>query len=243
MDEICKRDKLPPMEGKAVVILHGLFRSRSAMASLRKAIAGAGAYTVFCMGYPTTRGDVATHARSLDSAVRSLAGISEINFVAHSLGNLVVRHWLKDLADEKRTLPKSQSFGRMVMLAPPNNQPQIATKLIRGSLATFVAGPAAEQLARGWDGLEPKLATPHFEFGILAGGKGDERGYNPLIPGDDDAVITVESTRLPGARDFRLLPVFHSIFMNDKRAQELTVQFLNHGHFESEETRQPIEAA
>lgn len=240
LDEVRKRDRLLAMEGKAVIALHGLFRTRSAMTALRKAIADSGDYTVFCMGYPTTRGSVDSHARSLDSVVRSLEGMSQINFVAHSLGNLVVRHWLQNLAEEKRTLPKGQSFGRMVMLAPPNRQPQLATKLIRGSIATFVAGPAAKELARGWDGLEPKLATPPFEFGILAGGKGDDQGYNPLIPGDDDAVITVESTRLAGARDFRVLPVLHTFFMDNQRAQELTVRFLNDGHFESDDTRQPI---
>ena len=36
LDEIRKRDKLPPMEGKAVIVLHGLFRTRSAMDALRK---------------------------------------------------------------------------------------------------------------------------------------------------------------------------------------------------------------
>ena len=206
------------MEGKAVIVLHGLFRTRSAMTlACTRRSPTSGGYTVFCMGYPTTRGSVDAHARSLDSVVRSLEGISEINFVAHSLGNLVVRHWLKNLDDEKRTLPKGQSFGRMVMLAPPNQQPKLATKLIRGSVANFVAGPAAKELATGWEDLEPKLATPQFEFGILAGGKGDDSGYNPLIPGDDDGVVTVESTRLPGARDFRVLPVLHS-FLHGRQA-------------------------
>lgn len=240
MDEIRTRDKLPPMEGKAVVVLHGLFRTRSAMASLGKSIADTGGYTTFCMSYPTTRGSVETHARSLDTVVRSLEGISEINFIAHSLGNLVVRHWLKDFASAERSLPKGQSFGRMVMLAPPNRQPKLASILVRGAVAQFVAGPAAEELATGWEKLEPRLATPPFEFGVLAGGKGDGRGYNPLIPGDDDGVITVDSTRLPGARDFRLLPVLHSFFMNDKRVHEYAIRFFEHGHFESEETRQPI---
>ena len=241
-DEIRERDRLAPMEGKAIILLHGLFRSRTAMSALCKSINSASNYTTFCMGYPTTRGCVDSHARSLDSVVRSLEGITEINFVAHSLGNLVVRNWLHNLDQEQRTLPTGQSFGRMVMLAPPNRQPQIATKLIRGVVANFVAGPAAQELATGWEGLETKLATPKFEFGILAGGKGDDKGYNPLIPGDDDAVITVESTRLPGARDFRLLPVMHTFFMDNKRAQELTLRFLDHGHFESEEARQPIVA-
>ena len=67
------------------------------MASLCKAVDESGGYTTFCMGYPTTRGSVDSHARSLDSVVRSLEGMSEINFVAHSLGNLVVRHWLHNL--------------------------------------------------------------------------------------------------------------------------------------------------
>jgi hypothetical protein len=241
LQEIRRRDNLAPMQGKAVVILHGLFRTRSAMAKLRTAIAEGGNYAVFCLGYPTTRGSVADHARSLDSAVRSLEGISEINFVAHSLGNLVVRHWLKDRAEAGTVLPAGQSFGRMVMLAPPNFQPQLATKLLRTQFATFIAGAAAEQMATGWDDLESRLATPHFEFGVLAGGKGDNRGYNPLIPGDDDGVVTVESTRLPGARDFRCLPVLHSFFMNDQKVHEMTARFLVHGHFESAESRQPIE--
>jgi hypothetical protein len=240
LDEIRRRDNLPPMQGKAVIVLHGLFRSRSSMERLRTALAAANGYTVFCMGYPTTRGSVSDHADSLNSVIASLEGITEINFVAHSLGNLVVRHWLNDFVHQQRTLPAGQTFGRMVMLAPPNRRPELATKLVRGEVAKFVAGPAAQQLAEGWSKLEPKLATPHFEFGILAGGKGDNRGFNPLIPGDDDAVVTVDSTRLPQARDFRLLPVLHSFFMNDSRVHEMTRQFLTHGYFESEASRQPI---
>ena len=241
MDEIRSRDKLPPMEGKAVVVLHGLFRTRSSMATLGGALSKMGGYKTFCVGYPTTRGSLESHARSLDNVIRSLDGISEINFIAHSLGNLVVRHWLKDFVAAERKLPQGQSFGRMVMLAPPNRQPKLATILVRGAVASFVAGPTAEALATGWETLEPKLATPHFEFGVLAGGKGDDRGFNPLLPGDDDGVVTVESTRLPGARDFRLIPVLHSFFMNDKRVHDYAMRFFEHGHFETAESRQPID--
>jgi hypothetical protein len=240
VDEIRKRDNLQPMQGKAAIVLHGLFRTRSCMSAIGGALTNAGGYTVFCMGYPTTRGSVETHARSLDSVVRSLEGISELNFIGHSLGNLVVRHWLKDFISADRSLPKGQTFGRMVMLAPPNHQPQLATALIRGSLARLVAGPSAEALASGWETLAHRLGTPNFEFGILAGGKQDAKGFNPLLPGDDDGVVTVESTRLAGARDFRILPVLHSFFMNDKRVHEHAIRFLQHGHFVSAETRQPV---
>ncbi len=124
MDDIRTRDKLPAMQGKAVIVLHGLFRTRTSMLSLSQAVRDTGEYTPFCVSYPTTRGSIEMHARSLDNVIRSLDGVTEINFVAHSLGNLVVRHWLKDLAEEGRALPDGQSFGRMVMLAPPNLQPR-----------------------------------------------------------------------------------------------------------------------
>jgi hypothetical protein len=151
-----------------------------------------------------------------------------------------VRHWIGEVAAGNRKLPPGLKLGRMVMLAPPNKRPQIATTLLDNELAGAVAGAAAEELASGWNALEPKLATPTFEFGILAGGKADGRGFNPLLPGDDDAVVTVESTRLVGARDFRTLPLLHSFFMHDARAQELTLRFLTHGHFETDATRQPV---
>jgi hypothetical protein len=169
-----------------------------------------------------------------------IGGITEINFVGHSLGNLVIRHWLGDIAAGRRTVPQGQKLGRMVMLAPPNRHPQIATSLIRGELALSVAGAAARELATGWETLAPSLATPPFEFGILAGGTGNNRGFNPLLPGDNDAVITVESTRLPGARDFRLLPLLHSFIMFDSRVKEMALRFLTHGHFESDAARQPV---
>src|SRR6478672_7416420 len=77
MDEIRTRDKLPPMEGKAIVVLHGLFRTRSCMSSLSEALSKSGEYKTFCVGYPTTRGSVESHARTLDEVIRSLEGISE----------------------------------------------------------------------------------------------------------------------------------------------------------------------
>ncbi len=197
VDTIRTRENLPPMQGKAVIVLHGLFRTRSGMQSLCDSLEKDGGHSTFNVGYPTTRGSVAEHAASLDSVVQSLAGVTELNFVGHSLGSLVVRHWLGELLAGDRKLLAGQQLGRMVMLAPPNQHPQIATALIRGELAQAVAGAAATELATGWDTLAPKLATPPFDFGILAGGRGDGRGFNPLLAGDDDAVITVECRASP----------------------------------------------
>ena len=86
---------------------------------------------------------------SLDSVVASLEGITEINFRRTQFGQsrraaLAPRF----CPSAERTLPAGQTFGRMVMLAPPNRQPELATKLVRGAVAEFVAGPAAQAARR-----------------------------------------------------------------------------------------------
>ena len=55
-------------------------------------------------------------------------------------------------------------------------------------------------------------------------------------------MVTVESTRLAGAADFAVLPVLHTIMMDDATVQEYTLRFLRHGYFVSEAERHPIGA-
>jgi predicted alpha/beta hydrolase family esterase len=232
------RRKIEPIRGKVVLVMHGLFRSRGSMERMCRYLREHSDYEVINLSYPSTRGTVGEHAKSLASVVESLEGAEEINFVAHSLGNLVIRHWLGDLAAAGEEPPPS--LGCMVMLSPPNQQPELALKLVPMDFSGRVAGPAAQQLATGWSSLSPRLAVPEIDFAILAGGRNDELRNNPLIRGDDDWVVSVASTRLPGAADFRVVPVGHTFMMNDPLVQKYVLQFLQHGYFETGETMQPI---
>ena len=241
LDQIRRAQNLPPMQGKAVVVIHGLGRSRSSMIKMAAMLRQRGKYTVFNVSYPSTRYEVAEHAKSLARVIESLDGITEINFVCHSLGNLIVRHWLGDVRDEKTGRRGDQRIRRMVMLGPPNHQPKLAATAAQLDFTGQIGGKTLAQLAKNWHQLEPHLATPEFEFAILAGGKGNKDGYNPLIPGDDDLVVSVASTKLAGARDFRVLPVKHTFMMDDKNVHELTLQFLQKGWFESERKRVSLE--
>ena len=239
------------MTGKAVVVLHGLVRSRSSMDALCRFLREQGGYQVFNVGYPSTRDDIAEHARSLRHIIENLDGIEEINFVAHSMGNIVVRHYLGDLARQE---PWKQSanaaaadrravarFHRFVMLAPPNQGALLAEMFADNVLFKQIMGESGQQLGRDWPELEKRLATPSFEFGIIAGGKGNQKGYNPLLPGDNDGTISVETTKLAGARDFAVLPVLHSFIMDNAQVQEYVLRFLQHGYFVSEHQRHPLE--
>ncbi len=251
LDRIKRQRHLPRMRGRAVVVLHGLGRSRSAMEPLCRYLRQQGRFHVFNVSYPSTRNDIAEHARSLRHIIDSLDGINEINFVGHSMGNIVIRHYLGDLIRQE---PWKQSAGelaadrrararfhRFVMLAPPNHRPLAAVAFADNAVFQELFGEAGQQLGREWADLEPRLATPNFDFGIIAGGKGDAKGYNPLLPGDNDAVVTVDSAKLAGAHDFAVRPVLHSFVMFDRTVQQYVLCFLQHGYFVSEQKRHPLE--
>ncbi len=59
LEEVRDREQLPPMRGKAVVVLHGLGRTRGAMARIARTLEERGGYQVFNVGYPTLMGGVA----------------------------------------------------------------------------------------------------------------------------------------------------------------------------------------
>ena len=53
-------------------------------------------------------------------------------------------------------------------------------------------------------------------------------------------VVSVETTRLAGAADFAVLPVPHTLMMDDPEVQQYTLRFLERGYFRSDDQRQPI---
>jgi pimeloyl-ACP methyl ester carboxylesterase len=241
LDEIKKRDNLPSMSGKVVIVLHGLGRSRGNMSGMAKHLKDSSKYTVLTIGYPSAMAEVEQHAYGLARVLENLEGVEEINFVGHSLGNIVTRRYLfgqfADLPDCK----PDPRIKRIVMVGAPNNGAQFAKLLTSNSIAEKLMIQPGLQLGVGWDALAEKLATPGVEFGIIAGGKGDGVGYNPLLEGDDDLVVTVAETRIPGARDFLLVPALHTFMMDNETVQKATLKFLEHGHFVADDQRQPIE--
>ena len=160
-----------------------------------------------------------------------------VNFVAHSLGNIVVRRYLGDQTDAATYRSPDRRIKRFVMLAPPNHGSLLAVTLGDNKVYQVVTGQTGQQLGRDWQRVEGKLATPACEFGILAGGRGDTHGYNLLLPGDNDGIINVDTTRLAGAADFRLVPAQHSVIMFNAKVQEFTLRFLQKGFFISEKAR------
>jgi hypothetical protein len=234
---------LPPIKGKVVLVLHGIIRTRASMAGLCEFLELYGGYTALNVSYASTRSDLNSHAAALAKVVANLdRGVTEINFVAHSLGNLVIRRYLSNCYAQRDGLTTDPRLRRVVMLAPPNHGSQLAEQFKRNAVMDLVWGQSARQLAEGWDQLRNDLAIPGCQFGILAGGYGTADGRNPWVLGDDDLVVSVDETKLAGARDFAVLPVPHGWIMDDPTARRYTLMFLEHGHFVSEARRHPLDA-
>jgi len=236
----CREHNLPPMQGRVVLVLHGMIRTRRAMLPLAQHVDDTlSDATVVCLSYPSTRASVADHAARLARVVENLgSGVTQIDFVGHSLGNIVVRHYLADqVAARGEVDPR---FGRMVMIAPPNRGSLRAMAWSQRRLFQIVMGCPGQELSVGWQQLKSRLATPPFKFGIIAGAKGNGRGWKRYLPGDDDGCISVATTRLAGAHDFINVKARHTFIMNHRVVQEYTARFLAARHFVSEEARQPI---
>jgi len=236
-----QKHQLTPARGTVVLTLHGLGRSRQSMAGMGKYLAEQGGYTWINMGYSSTRRSIDEHAVALAAVISNLTEAEEIHFVAHSLGNLVIRRYLTLRAQQPPGSPGPKP-GRFVMLGPPNQGAVIAERLKYNELFRLVYGVSGKQLSDNWSEVEQRLATPQFPFGIIAGGRGEGGANNPLLDGDDDFVVTIEETRLAGATDFLIVPALHTFFMDDTTVRESTLRFLQHGYFTSADARQPIPA-
>lgn len=217
---------IPPVEGPAVIVLHGLGEGRRSMKPIADHLRKTLDATVMLFGYASTAADLEAHGRALGGVVTGLPATGSICFVGHSLGNLVVRRWMA-LADG-RELARVE---RVVMLGPPNRGSDLARQVGGVGVLAALAEGAARDLVVDWGKVEPQLAVPPCEFGIVAGGRGDGAGYSPLLDGDDDAVVRVEETKLDGVDDFLVVPVHHAEMLRDDRVKRATETFLKSGRF------------
>ena len=115
-------------------------------------------------------------------------------------------------------------------------------RLLRSSLSFKVlAGVSGGELSNSWEQLEPTLATPEFEFAIIAGGQvGQSKLNNILLTGKDDFTVSVEETKLIGASDFQIRPLIHTTMMKDKEVFQVTLRFFENGYLKSALSRTPL---
>jgi pimeloyl-ACP methyl ester carboxylesterase len=217
--------------GKVVIVVHGIIRSSKSFSRMSVVLEQAG-YTVVGFDYPSTRVTIHESAEYLRQVIGSLEQASEINFVVHSMGGLLVRTYLRQDPDPR--------IHRMVMLGVPNHGANMANVVQNNPLFKLLFGPAGQQLIEDPEGFIASLPTPQFEFAVIAGARGTEDGWNPLIDGDDDGTVEVANTRLPGATDFMTVCGMHSFLMDREDVIDSTCRFLTNGALRESGVPQPI---
>lgn len=214
----------------AIILMHGLGRSSSSMKGLSKYLSENGFGTTICLEYASSRDSISQHAAALCEVVAGLPTDVQLDFVGHSMGNIVVRHAMENW----RQAGASSILDRIehvVMLGPPNQGASIARQLARTGVFGWVAGEGALELGKNWRELERKLATPPCPFGIIAGRLSDSSLANPLVDGAGDFVVSVEETKLDGAADFLEVPVLHTFLMDSPEVQRAVGNFLKSSKF------------
>jgi len=210
-----------------VVLLHGIANIPLSMKYLENSLKKAG-YQIHNLGYPSTGVPIEEAAARIREKVMAMDGAKRIHFVGHSMGNLLIRIILAN------DLP---GLGRVVMIAPPNQGSFMAQRLEDMDIYRWIFGPAGQQLPASNRAFFDNLPVPDCEFGIIAGGKGTEGGYNPLLDGDDDGTVRVEETKLEGAADFIVVNNIHTLILFDPETVEQTIHFLKFGKFQKVEPK------
>lgn len=213
--------QLAPSRRHLVLLIHGIAPLPGPFNSMETALRKAG-FDAVAISYPSTRGSIEEHAAGIAKLLGRMEGARTVSFVTHSMGGLVVRHLLAAQSDWM----SRHSVGRIVQIAPPNQGAALARWASRFRPYSIVLGEAGM-------GLRPAEArnTPELthSFAIIAGGKNDRDGFNPLITGDDDGVVRVSETWLPGASARLLVPANHAFLTGHPRVIKATTEFLKHG--------------
>ena len=201
-----------------VLLVHGIARGPGTFGDLPEKLRAQG-FEAWAISYPSTRGSIEQHAAPLERVIKTLEGVDQLSIVTHCMGGLVVREMLaRPQAVRARALTK-----RIVMIAPPNQGSQVAQFLADNLLYRLLYGEAGQHLVP--DHVK-QMPIPDLPLAIIAGGKGDNEGYNPFLAGDDDGTVMVAETKLDQANHFMILQDIHGLIAKSPFVVAPIVHFL-----------------
>jgi len=160
------------------ILLHGMRRTHRSMATMAGHLTDQG-YRVVNLDYPSTQASIETLSQGpVAEKVRSCRSerpASPIHFVTHSLGGILVRHYL-----QAHRLPPG---SRVVMLSPPNQGSEIADLLKDNFLYRRIMGPAGQQLGTTAACVPNRLGPIDVPGGIITGDSTLEPWFSARVAG------------------------------------------------------------
>ncbi len=205
-----------------VVFIHGILAKPIVWWKMEQRFKADGFQTIQ-YGYPSTKQSIKSHGKDFAEWVHHKLGDKPFYLVTHSMGNLVAR--------EAYYADSSMNIVRWVMLAPPNQGAEVADILNRLILYRWITRTAGQDLLASETQHYMTIPSPAVAFGIIAGGKGDGRGYNPLLSSDNDGEVRVSETYLAGAQDHIIIRRQHTAMLWYDKTYELVLSFIRQGKF------------
>jgi pimeloyl-ACP methyl ester carboxylesterase len=203
-----------------VVYVHGLWMPGDESLILRHRLAQQFGLALRSFRYSTLASSMNDITTRLDEFVREQQP-SEVHFVGHSLGGLVIHRFLERFPE--------QPAGRVVFLGTPCVASRAAERASRFAPVMHLMGPSVKE----------ELLRPHERRWVQARALGIVAGTQPIGVGqllagfneENDGTVALSETRMPGAADHLTLPVSHLGLLLSARVARETGLFLTQGRF------------
>ncbi len=230
--EYRKKTFSSPYEKGIVITFHGIYGEDKDLEKIAETLKENG-YSGVNIQYPTTEGTIEEITEKYISGEikyysdyvkkenerRKKENLPEIkiHFVVHSLGSVILRHYLKNNSIEH--------MGKVVFLSPPSHGSHLADLRIV-SLMNGTLGAAASQFKTFPDSFVNHLGRPHYNCYVLMGNKSNNFFYSWIIPGTDDGMVPFNTAKLSGCKYRTIENTTHTSILSDKRTLKEIVDYL-----------------
>jgi hypothetical protein len=216
---------IPSGDKEVVYLLHGLGRSKFAMSMLASRLEDTG-FLVNNIGYSTINKSPEEILLDVSQQINESLPDNDqtVHFVGHSLGGLMIRAYLENT--------KVKNLGRVVLIGTPNR----GTTLVDNYQDTWwmkMLGPTALSLSTHKESFPNSIADPYYPVGVIAGITEDKNNED-ILPGQDDGLVPLESTKVNGMTDFIIIESSHWMMRYNRDVASQTIEFLKLGRFRKE---------
>ncbi|USD48585.1 alpha/beta fold hydrolase [Vibrio sp. SCSIO 43153] len=215
-------------EADLVILAHGLAKSGRAMGALTKELRAAG-YQTCTLDYRSIgikkKALIEQAYLQINSCLDQSANTQTVHFVGHSLGGLLIRHYLQ----EEHAFLQQKRLGRVVMIGTPNHGSAVADHYADKFWMNWL-GEIPLALTTSEESFGAMLGDPNYKVGIIAGTQG-YNWTNRYFEEPNDGLVSVNSAKLANMHAYIEVNLSHHQLRSDPLVVSLVLSYLKYGVF------------
>ena len=215
---------------KKIILIHGFKKNSRDMQTLGEHLNRLG-YHSMLVDLPLTfnklEHSLPIMESFLEQLITELSTGEKVHLVGHSTGGLVIRSVLSSGRF-------NNWIDRCVLISTPNKGSELADLAVRWCMPLTVVCKTLQSLQTK-NFQDPTLSLPcNVEIGAIAGNKNNLL-LGRLLKETNDGLVTVQSVRINGLRDFILVPYGHREIHYQTATAMLIDNFLRTGKFKPQQ--------